>query len=83
MNEHIVTLSREGWILIPVAVRNELNLSPGEPLMLTVVDDELRITSRISAIRQMQQRLVPLRDPERPVVDELLQERRTESECKR
>lgn len=80
MNEHVTNLSKEGRILIPAAIRNELNLRPGEPLTLAVVDGELRITSRISAIRRMQKRLARLRDPARPVADELLRERRDASE---
>lgn len=79
MNEYTTNLSKEGRILIPAAIRNQLGLKPGEALTLSVVDGEVRVTSRTSAIRQMQKRLAPLRDPQHPVVDELLRERREAS----
>lgn len=75
-NEHIASLSREGRVLIPAALRHELGLKPGETLTLSVVDGELRVASRVSAIRRMQKRLAHLRDPRHPVVDELLHDRR-------
>lgn len=76
MNAHLTSLSREGRVLIPAALRRELGLKPGEALTLSVVDGELRVASRISAIRRMQKRLAHLRDPRHPVVDELIRDRR-------
>lgn len=80
MDGHTASLSKEGRLLIPAAIRNELGLRSGEPLTLSVVHGELRITSRITAIRRMQERLAHLRDSEHPVVDELLRERRDAAE---
>ncbi|HEV2702626.1 MAG TPA: AbrB/MazE/SpoVT family DNA-binding domain-containing protein [Steroidobacteraceae bacterium] len=76
MSEHTANLSKEGRILIPAAIRRALGLREGEPLSVSVVDGEIRIVSRLAALRQMQQRLAHLRDPQNPAVDELLRERR-------
>ncbi len=75
MTEHTANLGKEGRVLIPAAIRQELGLRVGEPLSISVVDGELRIVSRAVALRRMQQRLAHLRDPEDPAVDELLRER--------
>lgn len=76
MADHTASLSKEGRVLIPVAIRQELGLRPGEPLSVSVVDGEVRIVSRVAALRRMQQRLAHLRDPDHPAVEELLHERR-------
>jgi AbrB family looped-hinge helix DNA binding protein len=76
MSENTATLSKEGRVLIPAAIRQELGLRVGEPLSISVVDGEIRVVSRLAALRRMQQRLAHLRDPQSPVVDELLRERR-------
>lgn len=78
MNAHTVQLSKEGRVLIPAAVRQQLHMAPGEALTLSVVDGEVRIARRLAAIHGMQKRLARLRDPSRPAVDSLLQERRAE-----
>lgn len=76
MSEHSASLSKEGRVLIPAAIRQQLGLRAGEPLLVSVVDGEVRIVSRVAALRRMQERLAHLRDPGRSAVDELLQERR-------
>ena len=76
MSEYTANLSREGRILIPAAIRNELGLKAGESLTLSVVNGEMHVTRRVNAIRRMQQRLARLRDPKNPAVDSLLRERR-------
>lgn len=76
MSEHTANLSKEGRVLIPTAIRQELGLRAGEPLSISVVDGEVRIVSRLAALRRMQKRLAHLQDPGNPAVDALLQERR-------
>lgn len=78
MSIYTTQLSNEGRVLIPKAVRQQLHLAPGDALTLSVVDGEVRIAGRLEAIRSMQKRLARLRDPTRPAVDSLLQERRAE-----
>lgn len=76
MSDHFASLSKEGRVLIPATIRQQLGLRAGEPLLVSVVDGEVRIVSRIAALRRMQQRLAHLRDPGTSAVDELLRERR-------
>jgi AbrB family looped-hinge helix DNA binding protein len=76
MSEHTANLSKEGRVLIPAAIRQELGLRAGEPLSVSVVDGEVRIVSRMAALRRMQRRLAHLRGPGSSAVDELLRERR-------
>jgi AbrB family looped-hinge helix DNA binding protein len=76
MSEHAATLSKDGRLLIPAAIREELGLRVGEALSVSVVDGEVRIVSRLAAVRRMQHQLAHLRDPKKSAVDELLRERR-------
>jgi bifunctional DNA-binding transcriptional regulator/antitoxin component of YhaV-PrlF toxin-antitoxin module len=76
MSEHAASLSKEGRLLIPASIRQELGMRVGEPLSLSVVDGELRISSRRSALLRMQQRLAWLANPNLSTVDEFLRERR-------
>lgn len=72
-------MTKEGRVLIPAAVRQELGLAENEPLSIYVQDGEVRIVSRVQAIRRMQQRMAKYRKPGESVVDELLRERREEA----
>lgn len=76
MSEHVVNLSKEGRILIPAHIRSQLDLKPGQALTLSVMDGELRLSSRVNAIRRMQKRLAGLRDPDESMVNALIAERR-------
>jgi AbrB family looped-hinge helix DNA binding protein len=75
-------MSKEGRVLIPAEVRKELGLAENEPLTIYVRDGEVRIVSRIQAVRQMQQRMAKYKKPGESVVDELLEERREEAKRK-
>jgi AbrB family looped-hinge helix DNA binding protein len=79
---HEARMSKEGRVLIPAAVRQELGLSENEPLSIYVEDGEVRIVSRLQAIRRMQQRMARHKKPGEGVVDELLRERRAEAKRK-
>ncbi len=79
MTTHQTRMSKEGRVVIPVAVRQELGFGVNEPLSVYVQDGEVRIVSRIHAIRRMQQRMAKYRKPGESVVDELLRERREEA----
>lgn len=79
MSVHYAKLGKEGRVLIPVVVRRELGLEENEPLAIYVQDGEVRIASRVQAIRRMQQRMARYKKPGKSVVDELLQERRAEA----
>lgn len=80
MTIHQTRMSKEGRVLIPAAIRHQLGLGENEPLSSYVQDGEVRIVSRVQAIRRMQQRMARYKKAGESVVDELLRERRGEAE---
>jgi AbrB family looped-hinge helix DNA binding protein len=76
---HATRMSKEGRVLIPAELRKSLGLSADEPLSVYEKDGELRIVSRLRALRLMQQRMAKFKRPGRSVVDELIRERREEA----
>jgi AbrB family looped-hinge helix DNA binding protein len=82
MTIHQTRMSKEGRVLIPASVREELGLNVNEPLALYVQDGEVRIVSRVHAVRQLQQRMAKYKKSGESVVDELLKERREEAKRK-
>jgi AbrB family looped-hinge helix DNA binding protein len=74
-------IDRTGRILIPAKLRVELNVGPGDPVVLETSGDELRVRPYRLAIREAQaiiRKYIPDRD--RSLVDELIAERRKEAE---
>ena len=70
-----------GRILIPAKLRAELNVAPGDPVILETGGDELHVRPYRQAIREAQaiiRKYIPDRD--RSLVDELIAERRKEAE---
>ena len=82
MTIHQTRMSKEGRVLIPAAVREELGLSANTPLSIYVQDGEVRIVSRVQAVRHIQQRMAKYKKSGESVVDELLKERREEAKQK-
>jgi AbrB family looped-hinge helix DNA binding protein len=76
---HQTRMTKEGRVLIPAELRRSLGLKEQEPLTIYAQDGEIRIVSRLQAIKQMQQRLAKYKVEGVSVVDELLQERRAEA----
>jgi antitoxin PrlF len=72
-------LSANGRIVIPVAIRDALEVQPGESLLMDVEDGILRIESYRSRIRRIQKEFAHLVPPGRYVSDELIAERRQEA----
>jgi len=72
------SLSANGRIVIPAAVRQALGFSPGETLLLDVVDGVLRIESYPSRIRRIQESVRKHIAPGRLLSEELIAERRDE-----
>ena len=72
-------IGREGRVLIPSNVRQELGFNIDEPVHCYVKDGELHMSSRIAAIRKMQEKFAPYLDPKVSLVDELSKERRAEA----
>lgn len=69
-------MSEKGRVVIPVAMRAELGMKPGEVLDLRVVDRELRISTLEERIRQVQERAKRYVKPGTLVSEELSAERR-------
>jgi AbrB family looped-hinge helix DNA binding protein len=70
-----------GRILIPAKLRTELNLRPGDSVVLEKRGQELHVRPYRQAIREAQaiiRKYIPDRD--RSLVDELIAERRKEAE---
>lgn len=72
-------IGREGRVLIPSNVRQELGFNVDEPVHCYVQDGELRMSSRVAAIRKMQAKFAHLREPGVSWVDALSKERREEA----
>ena len=77
---HTTRMSKEGRVLIPAELRNALGLLPDDPLTVYAVDGEIRIVSRVQALRQMQKRMAKFKRPGVSVVDELIRERREQAQ---
>jgi AbrB family looped-hinge helix DNA binding protein len=80
MNNHAkTTLSANGRIVIPTAIRQELGLAPGDTLLMEVEDGVLRVESFDARLARFQDELVQLVGPDRMLSDELIAERRAEA----
>jgi antitoxin PrlF len=80
MNEVKTKLSEGGRIVIPVEYRQALGLQVGDEVILRLADGEVRIYTLRQAIKRAQklvQRYIP---QSRSLADELIAERRLESE---
>jgi AbrB family looped-hinge helix DNA binding protein len=74
-------IDKAGRILIPAKLRAELNVGPGDPVVLETNGDELHVRPYRLAIQEAQaiiRKYIPDRD--RSLVDELIRERRQEAE---
>lgn len=71
-------LSNGGRIVIPMTYRKELGINPGDEIMLTLEEGEIRLMTARQAINRAQKivrRYVP---EDMSLSDELIQERRKE-----
>jgi bifunctional DNA-binding transcriptional regulator/antitoxin component of YhaV-PrlF toxin-antitoxin module len=80
VTQHQTRMTKEGRVLIPAELRKSLGLNDREPLTIYAQDGEIRIVSRLQAIKQMQRRMAVHRVEGVSVVDELLRERREQAE---
>lgn len=72
-------LSPNGRIVIPAAIREALNVKPGDTLLLEASDGILRIESFEQKLREIQDELIGLLGPDRSLADELVAERHEEA----
>jgi AbrB family transcriptional regulator, stage V sporulation protein T len=74
-------IDKSGRILIPAKLLTELNLGPGDPVILETSENELHVRPYKQTIREAQaiiRKHIPDRD--RSLVDELIADRRKEAE---
>jgi AbrB family looped-hinge helix DNA binding protein len=74
-------IDKAGRVLIPARLRTELNLRPGDPVVLETKGEDLHVRPYRQAIREAQaiiRKYIP--DRNRSLVDELIAERRKEAE---
>ena len=76
-----VTIGLGGRIVIPAAFRKAMCVEEGENVVLHLVDNELHVMSRATAIKQVQELIAKHVPPGVSLVDELLAERRREATC--
>jgi len=69
-------VNENGRVVIPAAYRKALGISPGDELILSLEDDELRITTMKRRIERAQRRARHYLKPGMSLVDELIAERR-------
>lgn len=70
-------IDQAGRLLIPAEIRRQLGLSPGDPVVLEVSDDRLEVRPYRRAIEEAQAIIRKyIEDPDRSLVDELIDARR-------
>jgi antitoxin PrlF len=79
MNIHRSKLVDGGRLEIPADIRQQLGLNDGDPVILEVVDNELRVRNLTSALKRVQERLKPYAPEGMFLSDELIAERRAEA----
>ena len=79
MNEAKVKLGSGGRIVIPAQYRKALHLKPGDELVISLRDGEVRLSTRREAIKRAQARISRQLPTDRDLAEELIQERRQEA----
>jgi antitoxin PrlF len=69
-----------GRLLVPAEFRRTLGLSDGDPLIMEIVGDELRVRSFGANLKRVQERLKKYKPEGYNLSDELIADRRRESE---
>jgi AbrB family looped-hinge helix DNA binding protein len=75
-NETRLTIHENGRVVIPAAFRKALGINPGDEIILSLDEDELRITTMKRRIERAQRRARQYVKPGVSLVDELIAERR-------
>jgi AbrB family looped-hinge helix DNA binding protein len=76
-------LTQNGRVVIPAGIRDRLGLHEGDEIVMQLKDGEVRMTTQQLRIRQAQRRAAQRLMEGPSLVDELLEERRRESEWER
>lgn len=69
-------LGEGGRVVIPAALREAMDVAPGDTLIANVENGELRLITRRMAFKRAREKATKYRKPGESVVDEFLAERR-------
>ena len=69
-------INENGRVVIPASFRKALGINPGDEVILTLEEDELRITTMKRRIERAQRHVRKYVKPGVSLVDELIAERR-------
>ena len=72
-------ISNGGRIVIPVAYRKELGINPGDDVVLTLEEGEIRLITARQAIKRAQKMVRRYVPEDMSLSEELIQERREEA----
>lgn len=80
MKQYPIKLGEGGRVVIPADVRKELGIDVGDELMLHMEEGKLVLLTRKQAIQYVQEQLAKYEIGDRLLSQELIEERRGESE---
>lgn len=80
LDETRLKVNENGRVVIPAAYRQALGINAGDEIILRYEDDELRITTMKRRIERAQRQVRKYIKPGRSLVDELIAERRRETQ---
>ena len=79
MNNVKTKVGQGGRIVLPAEFRKAMGIKPGDEVILALMDGEIRVITRQSAIKRAQGMLRQYIPEGRSLSDELIQERRAEA----
>ncbi|MBX9879152.1 MAG: AbrB/MazE/SpoVT family DNA-binding domain-containing protein [Candidatus Obscuribacterales bacterium] len=80
MQDFRAKITENGRLLIPAVLRKELDLRPGDEVLLRIQDDELRIGSLKSALKQSRKLVKKYIKTNVSLSTSLIRDRRSEAE---
>ena len=80
MQDFKAKITENGRLLIPAALRKELDLKPGDEVLLRVRDDELRVASLKSSLSKGRKLVKKYVRSNVSLADNLIRDRRNEVE---
>ncbi len=72
-------IHKQGRVLIPSAIRNNLQYQPGDHVVLRIINDELHVISLKKAVGDIQNSIKKYNKNNISLVDEFIAERRLEA----
>ncbi|MCB1034134.1 MAG: AbrB/MazE/SpoVT family DNA-binding domain-containing protein [Acidobacteria bacterium] len=80
MNAELARLDRSGRLLVPAKIRSALGINEGDSLLLRVDEEGLHLSTQAQALARAQTMVRRAAGKDRSLVDELLAERRRETQ---